>query len=301
MKPVRIINFGSLNLDLVYRVPHLAKPGETLSSTGREVFPGGKGLNQSVALSRAGAQVLHAGCVGGDGESLVRCLRENGVNTDLIQKVYLPTGHAVIQVEDSGQNCILLCPGANHALTEDYIRSVLAPCRPGDWLLLQNETNAVDRIFDLAGERGLKIAWNPSPMEESLTRLPRDAVACLFVNETEGEAFTGEKEPKAILSHLAEAFPRAITVLTLGEAGSMASAGGDVFFQPAYPVLALDTTAAGDTFTGYFLTALLEGQDIPACLRLASAAAALAVTRSGAAPSIPLRVEAEAFQEREYQ
>ena len=135
---MRVLNFGSLNLDYVYQVGHFVQPGETLSAVSQTVNPGGKGLNQSIALAKAGAEVCHAGCIGTDGENLRELLKENGVNTEYLREVPALQGNAVIQVNPEGQNCILLFGGSNQCITEEQIDQTIKNFAPGDWLVLQN-------------------------------------------------------------------------------------------------------------------------------------------------------------------
>lgn len=292
---MRILNFGSLNCDNVYTVPHMVSAGETLSSLRMETFPGGKGLNQSIALARAGAPVCHAGLIGEDGEFLLELARESGVDCSLVEKRPGRTGHAVIQVDPSGQNCILLFGGANQQIDEDYIRRALADFGPGDLLLMQNEVSLPHRILELAWEKGLSIALNPSPSDEALCRCDLEKVDWLLLNELEGAALSGEAEVGKVPQALLARYPQMKIVLTLGKAGAVYQDQNCRFEQPIYPVKAVDTTGAGDTFTGFFLAAALEGRPIPEALSLASRAAALAVSRKGAASSIPTRQEAERF------
>lgn len=290
---MRILNFGSLNIDYIYRVDHIAGPGETLAATSRQVFCGGKGLNQSIALAKAGAEVFHAGCIGEEGAFLQSALEEAGVDCRYVKTVQSASGHAMIQVEESGQNSILLFGGANQAITEDLINEVLAGFKAGDILLLQNEINMMGDIVEQAYARGMKIALNPSPFNDRLKDVDLHKISILLLNEIEGAQITGERDPEEILQKLVDLYPQAEVVLTLGEAGVVYAHGAERCHQPAYAVTPVDTTGAGDTFTGYFLAALMEGRETAACLDLAAKAAAIAVTRSGAAPSIPQRCEVE--------
>ena len=288
---MKVLNFGSLNLDHVYQVDHMVSPGETLASAELNVFCGGKGLNQSIALAKAGAAVYHAGCIGEDGEVLRKTLTEEGVQTDYLKTLPGKTGHAIIQVDKTGQNCILLYGGANRAMTESYIDSVLQHFEKGDILLLQNEINLLDYIIDRAYERGMTIVLNPSPYDENLAACDLNKISIFLINEVEGFQITGESEPDAILAALSVRYPSAKVVLTLGSAGSVYQDAELQHRQEIYKVSAVDTTAAGDTFTGYFIASMLEGADIKECMNLAAKASAIAVTRPGAAPSIPRREE----------
>ena len=205
------------------------------------------------------------------------------------------SGHAIIQVDAAGQNAILLYPGTNHALTREDIAAALAGCAAGDWLLVQNETNGLEDLLRGAAERGVRIALNPSPITPDLAGLPLDLVDCFLLNEIEGAALSGAQRPQEVLDGLRARYPRAQIVLTLGENGVRYWDGKTVFAHPIFQVPVVDTTAAGDTFTGYFLAGLTEGLPAPDILRLASGAAALAVSRKGAAASIPTREETESF------
>lgn len=290
---MRVLCLGSMNLDYVYSVSHILAPGETISSTGRETFAGGKGLNQSVAAAKAGLPVYHAGLSGMGGELLLDTLRENGVDVSLIRQVDDLPGHTVIQVDEQGQNCILLYGGTNRRLTSDYIGEVLAQFGPEDLLLLQNEVNRLDEIIDRAYERGIRVVLNPSPFDGAVGACDLGKVSLFLVNEIEGAQISGlpAQEPEKILDWFSARYPRAEVVLTLGASGAWYSGNGERRFQPAIPVTAVDTTAAGDTFTGYFLEGWSTGRGVEETLRRAARAASIAVSRKGAAPSIPLASE----------
>ncbi len=296
---MRVLNFGSLNLDYVYQVDHMVAPGETLASLELNTFSGGKGLNQSIALAKAGAEVYHAGCIGEDGGMLRSVLADYGVNTDYIKTLPGKTGHAIIQVDSSGQNCILLYGGANRAMTREYIDEVLENFGKDDVLLLQNEINLLDYIIDKAYEKAMTIILNPSPFDSGLDPCDFEKISMFLLNEVEGAQIAGKTLPQDILKVLGEKYPSVKVVLTLGGDGSMYQDGDVLLSQKVYPVEAVDTTAAGDTFTGYFIAAYLEGMEISQCLDFASKAAAIAVTRHGAAPSIPLRSEVLKWQGQE--
>lgn len=284
---MNIYNVGSLNIDYVYSVPHFVRPGETLSSMDMQISPGGKGLNQSVALARAGAQVIHGGRIGENGKFLAEILREAGTDVRCMETSAVSTGHAIIQVDESGQNCILLFPGANHSFTEEFIRKVLADAHPGDILLLQNEINGLDILFEFAAEKKLQIAFNPSPFQEDLLRLPLHLVKWWLCNEIEGRQLTGKQEPGEIVETMLRRFPDSNIVLTIGKDGCIFKNRSRTVCQPIFQVKAVDTTAAGDTFTGYFLAMIAAGKAIPDALRIASRAASISVSRMGASASIP--------------
>lgn len=294
----RILNFGSLNVDYVYDVSHMVRPGETLAARGRAVHPGGKGLNQSVALARAGAQVWHAGLVGPEGDALLDVCREAGVDTTFVGRTQVPSGHTIIQVDETGQNSILLFGGANREVGASFADEVLSHFGPGDYLVLQNEISCLGHIVERGFERGLAIVLNPSPYDEGLESVDMGKVSLFLLNEVEGAQIAGgSADPDQILDRMAERYPRAAVVLTLGSSGSVYQGpGGDGRVrQRAYRVEARDTTAAGDTFTGYFVAATSAGEPVAAALDLAARASAIAVTRPGAVPSIPTADEVASF------
>lgn len=288
---MKVLNFGSLNLDYVYQVGSILIPGETQASRGRQIFCGGKGLNQSIALSRAGVPVYHAGMIGEEGEILVKTCRENGVNTEFIRQIPEPSGHTVIQVDKNGQNCILLYGGANRQITREFVDYVLDSFGEGDMILLQNEINELSYIIDKASEKGMWIALNPSPYNENLKECDLSKVGLFLVNEIEGYQITGEKEPDRILESVKQKYPSAKILLTLGGEGSVYQDETGIYRQGIYKVKAVDTTAAGDTFTGYFISSIIEKMPVQEGLKLAAKASAIAVSRPGATASIPLKKE----------
>ncbi len=294
---MQVLNFGSLNVDYVYRVAHMMRPGETQQSYGMEVFAGGKGMNQSIAAARAGAQIYHAGMVGkDDGQFLLDICRENHVNTDFIRIIDGKSGHTIIQVDDNAQNCILLYGGSNRRFTKEYVDEVLAKFGADDFLILQNETNLLDYIIDRAYEKGMKIILNPSPFDEGLNSCDLSKVSVFLVNEIEGRqlagaAFETEEDGNRLVDAILKVYPKAQVVLTMGDKGAFYGGGEKRHYQPCFQVKAVDTTAAGDTFTGYFVFGLLNGYEIEKSLELAAKAASIAVSRSGAVPSIPVMEE----------
>ncbi len=295
MIKMKVLNYGSLNYDYVYLVKHMVQLGETISSSGMEIHFGGKGLNQSIALARAGADVYHAGMVGEDGEDLIAVCEKYGVHTDYITRQAGKSGHAVIQITPEGENCIILYSGSNGKNTEEKIEEVLAGFEEGDLLLLQNEINLLDLLVKKAYERKMKIVLNPSPMNEKILSCDLKKVSLFLLNEVEGEQLTGETEADRILSRMRELYPNAEVVLTLGKEGSRYAGPGLSCACDSFPVEAVDTTAAGDTFTGYYIASVLCGKSIEKSLKTASAASGLAVTRKGAVPSIPGSEEVEDF------
>ena len=288
---MKVLNIGSMNLDLVYSVDHIVQPGETEASISMNTFLGGKGMNQSVALAKAGVEVYQGGMIGEDGQPFLDACAEYGVRADFIRKVEGKSGHAVIQIDSSAQNCILLYGGANQMLTESYVDEVLEHFTAGDILLLQNEVNLLPYIVDKAYEKGMQIALNPSPFNEKLSKVDMTKISIFLLNEVEGNQVTGLTAPEEIIAKMQELYPHAKIVLTLGKDGAVYAEGEQRFFQPIFPVKAVDTTAAGDTFTGYFLAGLAEGMAIPETLKMSAKASSIAVSRAGAVPSIPYRAE----------
>ncbi len=284
---MRILNFGSLNIDHVHRVDHIVRPGETISGRSLDVYAGGKGANQSVALARAGADVSHAGRVGEDGRWLLDKLNQAGVDVSLIEvDPDVRTGHAVIQVDGAGENAILLHGGANQTITPNQIDLALAGFGKGDLLLLQNEINHVPTLITAAADRGLPVCLNPAPMTAEVHDWPLNKVSLLIVNETEGEALCGEANPWEMLPKLIELTGGEV-IVTLGGQGALYAGPGEAIHQPAIKTNVIDTTAAGDTFIGYYLARRAAGDPVEACLKTAATAAALCVAKAGAMDSIP--------------
>lgn len=291
---MKALVFGSLNIDYVYEVEHFVQPGETLSSENLRVYCGGKGLNQSIALSRSGVETWHAGAVGiRDGEILTNYLRDADVHVDLIMEKEVSSGHAIIQKTPDGENSIILFGGANLMITEKEADFVLSHFDENDYLVLQNEINQIPYIIEKAHEKGMKIVLNPSPMNACIFELPLSYVDYLILNEIEGAAMTGHEETDsdAVLNCLAEMLPDTHIILTLGKKGSVYGYKDQRFRQRCYPVNAVDTTAAGDTFTGFFLGSIMQGKGIREALDTAARASAIAVSRNGAGTSIPMLCE----------
>ena len=289
---MKILNFGSCNIDYVYSLEHIVVPGETLAARKREVFPGGKGLNQSGAAARAGAKVWHAGVIGRDGQLLRTVLAGSGADTRYLKEDDSPNGHAVIQVAANAQNSIFLFEGTNGMVTRQLIEEVLADFGPGDILLLQNEISNVPYLIRRGFEKGMMVVFNPAPFAESLKKLDLSRIHTMILNEVEAAGFFGTEDLDAILHRAADLQVR--LVITLGKQGCVYVGGSQVLRCPAFRVEAVDTTAAGDTFTGYYVAGMARGLETGKLLRTCCAASALAVSAMGAAPSIPTadRVEA---------
>lgn len=287
----RLLNVGSLNIDRVFRVPHLVRPGETLSSRSLQMFAGGKGANQAVAAARAGVAVTHCGKIGPDGVWLLDRLSAEGVNTRFVTTSDTPTGQAIIQVADDGQNAIVLLAGANHELTEDEIDTALSACPPGTPVLTQNETSGVAYLIERASAGGWPLIFNPAPFTPAVLHYPLERVALLIVNESEGQGLTGQTAPDEMLTALRGRLPATDVILTLGAAGAVYDGREGRVAVPACAVDAVDTTGAGDTFIGFFLGSWLGGATVRESLQSACRAAALCVSRAGALDSIPQRSE----------
>ena len=295
---MKVLCFGSLNIDYTYKVPHFVKKGETLASERLQVFGGGKGLNQSVALAKAGTEVYHAGSIGQDG----MFLKDAGANTDFVKILdTVRTGNAIIQNDKSGDNCIILYGGANQAITREQVDEVMSHFESGDYLVLQNEINELGYIVEKAHEKGMIIVLNPSPMNEKILALPLDVINYFILNEVEaaqilGKEDKGEESWEQIADDLLKKFPQATIVLTMGSEGSVFKNQKETVCQSIYKVQAVDTTAAGDTFSGYFIGGILGGLSAKEAMDQASKASAIAVTRKGAAPSIPVLAEVQNYK-----
>ena len=282
-----VLNFGSCCIDHVYSVPHFAAPGETLPCSDYQVHPGGKGLNQSIALAAAGAKVRHAGKVGEDGRWLLELMASKNIDVSMMKVDAGPTGHANIQVTPEGENSIVLFGGANRTITKSDIDEALEDVKSGEFLLLQNEISSLDYLIDRAREKKMRVVFNAAPMNGDVNALPLEAIELLVINEIEGFELTTKTAPDDIIAILSSRFASTNILLTLGPAGSIYAGKGDSVFQPAMKVDAIDTTAAGDTYVGFFLAGYSAGNSVEECLALATSAAAVCVTRAGAATSIP--------------
>ena len=280
---MKVLSFGSLNIDNVYKVKHFVQKGETLASSSLTINSGGKGLNQSIALAKAGLEVYHAGAIGQDGKFLLHILHADEVNTDFVKCLdNVKTGHAIIQNDDAGDNCILLFKGANHCITRTQIDETLAHFSTGDALVLQNEINELEYLSQQAKARGTLIALNPSPLDDYL-----------LLNEIEAGQLLGEQSDdfEATARVLLSRYPDANILMTLGSQGSIFVNKDNFIKQGIIPVKPVDTTAAGDTYTGYFLANVFEDKDFAKAMKLATIASSIAITRPGAAQSIPTKEE----------
>lgn len=284
---MKVLDFGTLNYDYVYQVDHILVGGETSAALSMETHIGGKGLNQAIALKKAGVNVFMAGSLGTDGVSIRELCRKEGVNTDYLASVDGKSGHTIIQVDKDAQNCIMLYGGSNRKQEKPQIDQTLEDFGIGDILLLQNEINHLNYIIDKASEIGMTIVLNPSPFDDNLKTCDMGKVDYFIMNEIEGSLLTGKERYRDILSAMRLMFPKARTVLTVGKEGAYYQDENVQVFQEAFPVKAVDTTAAGDTFTGYFIAGLVNGTDINRNLRMCARASSIAVTKKGATDSIP--------------
>jgi len=271
------------------------RPGETLGSAAYRTAAGGKGFNQSLALARAGVAVSHVGCVGPKAGWLVKRLREAGIDTTGVRVAETPTGHAIIQVDPNGENAIVLYGGANQKLSPCDIAEAVATASAGDYLLLQNETSAAREAIVQAHEKGLKVVFNPAPMAPDIHSYPLDLVDLFVLNETEAQGITGRSEAQVVNDWMRDHFPASATVLTLGAKGAIYGDADTMTHEPGRRVIAADTTAAGDTFIGFFMAEWMVSGDPIAALRAGCCASSICVTRNGAADSIPLRAEVDAL------
>lgn len=286
---MKVLNFGSLNYDYVYGVDHFVLPGETISSNSYSRNYGGKGLNQSIALAKAGLEVYHAGRVGNDGQDFIDYLNSYNVHTDYLYKdTNEATGHAIIEVSE-GQNCIILHGGANQKIDENQVKEVFNNFSEGDVLLVQNEISSMALIIKTAHEKNMKVVFNTAPMNEKIFSYPLQDVDIFVVNEIEGQGLAGIESNSIddIISALKEKYPTKQIVLTVGEKGAYFIGNGMVEHVDALKVKAVDTTAAGDTFTGFFLASYLKDGDAKKALELANKASSITVQGEGAAKSIP--------------
>ena len=285
----KLVNLGSLCIDYVYAVDSIAQPGVTVASQSRSVFAGGKGLNQSIAASQAGAEVAHFGAVGPDGDLLVQTLREHGVDVGGVLTLEQPSGHAFIQVDGQGQNAIVIHGGANRSGDPRLTDLALASTQPQDWLLLQNEIDDLKPIIEAGTAQSLRMALNLAPIDQRISAYPYELLALLIVNEQEAMALSQAPSAEQAFHQLVASYPATSLVVTRGHLGALAY---DAELQQqwqvgSYQVEAVDETAAGDAYVGYLMAQQVAGLALSAGLANAAAAGALAVTQAGAAPSIP--------------
>jgi ribokinase len=293
---VRVLVLGSLNIDYIYEVNQIVKEGETISAHGFSSQLGGKGVNQAVAAARAGAEVSMAGVIGYDGSAFLDYLRDDNIETAFIKQHQNLSGHAIIQLTSTGTNSIVVYAGTNNEISPEFIDRVLAHFDSSDYILLQNEVSCVNFAMRAAKQRGLKIVFNPSPITDELLRYPLELVDIFILNEIEGQVLSGLSpgaDCRDVLITLTERFPNAAVVLTMGSEGVVYTDGKRILRCGVYRVPVVDTTAAGDTFCGYFLAGIIKGLSVQGALELATKASNLAIGKKGALVSIPKLTDVE--------
>lgn len=288
---MRFLVLGSMNIDNTFSVEHIVKEGETISSRGMSKSAGGKGANQAASLAKADSDVYFAGKCGPDGRWILDLLKTYGVDVSLSIVGECNTGMAMIQVDDRGQNSIVLDAGGNRLWKEKEVKEILSSFSDGDVIVLQNEVNLLSFIIEEAKKRGMIVVLNPSPFDSTIGSLPLDSVDWFFVNEIEGKALTGEDGFDEILNAFKKLYPKASIVLTCGRKGAYAMVEGDVCYQEIIDYPVVDTTGAGDTFLGFFLSSFLGGESAEKSLLTATKASAIAVSRKGAMSAIPFKAE----------
>ena len=281
---------GSINIDNFYRLPHLPQAGETLAATHHFQGLGGKGINQSIAAQRAGASVVHIGAIGQGDAWIERELTRHGIAMDAIARVEAGTGHAVVAVDDAGENQIIIFSGANVAQSLPGIESALSAAKPGDTLLVQNETSHQIEAAQRARDLGLNVFYSAAPFALEPLQAMLPFATHILLNAVEAEALVEATE-----TPLAELPVQAVIVTRGSQGAEWISAGLEPLFTPSFPVDPVDTTGAGDCFAGSLAAALDQGKPRAEAMRYAAAAAALQVTRMGTADAMPTRSDVEAF------
>lgn len=295
---MKILNFGSLNIDIFFRVENIVKPGETISAKSIEKRPGGKGLNQSVALSKSFENVYHAGSVGDDGIFLIDYLNSENINTKYIKKSDKLTGNAIIQVDDRGENSIVLYKGANFDNDKKFIDEVLDNFDKDDILLLQNEISSMKYLIDKAYEKGMKIVLNPSPITDEIKEFDFNKIDLLLVNEIEAKNIANKNSVDESIDYFTTTYKNINLIVTVGSKGSIFVNKNEKIKQEGIKVQSVDSTGAGDTFTGFFVSYFYQGKNVRDCLKFASLASALSVTKSGASISIPSLCDVKEFERK---
>lgn len=284
---MKVLCFGSANLDHVYKVDHFTVPGETQGCLEYNIKCGGKGVNQAIAMALAGNDTYFAGIIGSDGGLLKDALVDKGVHIDYMKISNKPTGHAIIEVDQSGQNHILLYGGTNKEIDFEYIDEVLSHFSKGDIVVLQNEINNVPYIIERCYEKEMKIFFNAAPYDIAVKNYLIEKVTWLVVNETEGATLSNEEDYEKIIQILKQKYPHTHILFTMGKEGSRVLTDKEDIKVEALKVNAVDTTGAGDTYIGYFVRGIVEEMPLLETAQMATKASAIAVTRFGAVDSIP--------------
>lgn len=290
---MKVLVFGSLNIDFIYKLEHIVMPNETIKSTTCEVSAGGKGLNQAMAFAKTGLPVYIASNLGKNGQVLADALSSGNVDISLLNHVDEDSGEAIIQVDENGNNAIIVCGNCNEHITKEYIESVFSHFEKGDILVIQNEINNLDLIINTAKDKGIILVFNPSPFNHVIKTLPMNKIDYLFINEVEGKQLTGFEDEKSIVKHILKDYPDMKIVLTLGERGAVYADKNEYIYEPAKKVEVVDTVGAGDTFTGYFIYGVESGKTIKESLQMAAIASSIVIGRHGAGNSIPTLYEVE--------
>jgi ribokinase len=299
-----VLVFGSINMDLVARTPHLPKPGETLTGHSFETIPGGKGANQAVAVARLGVPVQMVGRVGADafGTTLLMGLKQDGVGCDRLRvDDSIHSGVAIIAVDDAGENHIIVIPGANGRVDQTDVARLQASFAQHQLLLLQLEIplEQVVAAAQAAQQAGLTVILDPAPVRSDLPDALYPAVDILTPNQVEAGQLVGfpvtDLESAAKAAAVLQERGIRIVIIKLGNQGAFCATPETTFHVPPFSVEAVDTVAAGDAFNGGLAAALAEGLDLPAAAQQAAAVAALSVTQAGAQPSLPTRNQLEDF------
>lgn len=284
---MKVLDFGSINIDFVYQMDGFVQVKETKACSHFEKNIGGKGLNQAIACQKAGLDVYLAGCIGEDGLFILDYLKQQNIHTDFIQVVNQPTGHAIIQVCES-ENSIILCHGANYAISDSFVEEVFSHFSQDDILLIQNEISNLNKIINCAIQKQMKIYFNIAPYEDNVKSLPLNQMDTIFVNEIEGQQLSQCKtnDFETIIKTLHELYPNPVFVMTVGKEGAY-SFKNKILLQPSFPVTVIDSTAAGDTFTGYYISSQNKNKSIEESMKIAALASSITIQRKGAAKSIP--------------
>lgn len=292
---MKVLVYGSINIDLSFYLDHLVKEGETISSNAFIKGAGGKGANQASALGKAFGEkglVYLAGKTGKDASFILEKLNENNVDTAFVYNS-LYSGQAIIEIDKEGQNSIILYGGGNKEIEKKEIDEVFSYFNKGDYLVLNGEINNLDYIYDLGLKKEMKIVVNPSPLTEEILSLPLEKATVIILNEVEASSITrlNVDDEKSIVSSLRERFPNSEVVLTLGDKGSYYCFKQETIYQPIFKVDAVDCVGAGDTFLGYFLASRIKGLDAKTSLEKASFASSITVQRHGAMDAMPKSIE----------
>lgn len=290
---MKVLVFGSLNIDFIYKLEHIVMPNETIKSTTCEVSAGGKGLNQAMAFAKTGLPVYIASNLGKNGQVLADTLSSGNVDISLLNHVDEDSGEAIIQVDENGNNAIIVCGNCNEHITEEYIESVFSHFEKGDILVIQNEINNLDLIINTAKDKGIILVFNPSPFNHVIKTLPMNKIDYLFINEVEGKQLTSYDDEKCIVEQILKEYPDMKIVLTLGERGAVYADKCEYIYEPAKKVEVVDTVGAGDTFTGYFIYGVESGKTVKESLQMAATASSIVIGRHGAGNSIPTLNEVE--------